>query len=350
MQQLRWILAGVCLLGLDSPQFFAQVAKPRVTLTIQEQWSNLFAGKDYEYHLTLHVAEPFQGRVQWLFTLGPAVVVRKEIAVAAKPDKPAQLNLKVSGQTVREGVILEGRLSVAVYAEKGEKPEATLVKPLWIFPHNPFADRTKWLKESKITLFDTKGTTTEVLKKMEVPFEEMRNVEAVAELKEGLLLIGEGTSFQEERGLAEAALAAAARGLPVLCLAPLEGSLPLPGTEGAPGPWPTSLSLLQQEIISRLDKRLDSQAWSADHPLVASRLVLKGDGARVIGEISRGEAGWPWLEVRFKERKGCLAFCGFGVMRHWETSPAPRFLLLRLLELLTMKDKQLPANERVVEK
>ncbi len=355
MRLLRWLkylgfLSGVCTLTVVLQLPLVQAQEPRITLAVREPWSNWFAGKDLEFPLVVQASEPFQGRLLWQFSLGPAVVVRKEAAVAAFPDKPAQVRVSLPGQKVREGVVLEGRLTVAVYADQADKPAASYVKALWIFPENPFAGKGQWLKELQITLFDSKGATAELLQKGNIPFAQTGNLDALGELKAGLLLIGEGTSFQEDRGLAEAMVAAAARGLVVLCLAPAEGALPIPGAAGSQGPAPASLSFRSREIIARLDKRLDPQVWSAAKKGVASGLVLKAEGANVIGEVSPGPGGWPWLDVHFAQTKGRLLVCGFGVVSQWEVSPAPRFLLLRLLEFVTEKDKGAPTHERTVEK
>ena len=72
-----------------------------------------------------------------------------------------------------------------------------------------------------------------MLEKARVPFTFTKNIAALDELREGLLVIGEGTAWRDYRALGEAAVKAAARGVPVLCLAPGEGRLVLPGTAGA---------------------------------------------------------------------------------------------------------------------
>lgn len=324
----------------------AQADKPRVTLTPREPWTNYFAAKDLTLHFTVQATEAFQGRAVWAFSVGPAVVTRKEVPLAVAPNKPAQLTIQLPGPEVRAGVVLDAKLAVQVFAERGDKPEASHLQTLRFFPPDPFTDRTKWLKELQITLFDPKGTTAELCKKMAIPFEESRNVAALAELKEGLIVVGEGVSFQEERGLGEALFAAAAKGRRVLCLAPAEGSLPIPTGEGADAKAAPLLAFRHQDMITRLDKRLDSHVWSADKAVVVSRLVLKGEGASVGGEIVRGPGGWPWLEARFADTGGRFVFCGFGVVSQWEASPAPRFLLLRLLEMVTEKEERAPAQER----
>jgi hypothetical protein len=219
---------------------------------------------------------------------------------------------------------------------------------LWIFPRDPFADRSEWLKSLKITLFDPEGKTAEVLEKIRVPFTFTKNTSALDELSEGLLVIGEGTAWKDYRSLGETMVKAAARGVPVLCLAPGEGTLVLPGTEGADLPAPESLTLRQEDIITELDKRLDATAWPPAGKIAASRLAIKSDRDQVVAEVSQAARAWPWLEMRYPAPKGRLLICGFGIIRQWEATPAARYLLSELFVRLTAKKQPtpLPQEER----
>jgi hypothetical protein len=214
---------------------------------------------------------------------------------------------------------------------------------LHLFPRDPFVDRQEWLKKLKITLYDPKEKTAAALKAAGVPHDLIANSAALTELREGLLLIGEGISLREERGLAEALVAAAAGGTPVICLAPVDGAFPLAGeTFKQAG----SFGLQRSAIITQLDKRLDAEAWLGGHKVVASRLALRGEGAAVTAEVDPAQGDWPWLDIPFARTPGRLVVCGFGLIEAWDAGPAPRFLLARILEHCDPKSSRpLPESE-----
>ena len=161
-------------------------------------------------------------------------------------------------------------------------------------------------------------------------------------------MIGEGTVWRDYRSLGQAMVKAAARGVPVLCLAPGEGAIALPGAADQDLPAPSAVVLRREDVIQDLDKRLDSVAWPPLGEISISRLAITGDRQRVMveaGDAGRREEparGWPWLEARYGAPRGRLIVCGFGIVRHWKAGPAPRYLLAQLLAQLAAQKPSAP--------
>ena len=61
-----------------------------------------------------------------------------------------------------------------------------------------------------------------------------------------------------------------------------------------------------------------------------SAVRLVGERGTVNVEVTDGQ-GWPWVEMEY-EGGGRLIICGFAMIEQWESTPAPRFLLARMLE------------------
>ncbi len=256
--------------------------------------------------------------------------------------------VRFTAPPVREGIVLRTALAVHVLGADG-KVTTRLERVLWIFPEDPFAGRAKWLKEREITLFDPAHTTAPMLAKVGVPFEEQNNLSALAGLGKGVLLIGEGVSFKEEAALAKIMVLLAARGVPILCLAPSEGTFFLPSMGESDKAGPESLTLRRRSVIRHLDKRLDALAWPADGKVVASSLSLGIEDGALTAEVARGEGGWPWLEMEYGG-KGRLLVCGFGIMKHWADGPTPRFLFAALLERLAEGEQAEPGRNKAAGK
>jgi hypothetical protein len=137
-------------------------------------------------------------------------------------------------------------------------------------------------------------------------------------------------SFKDYRGLGDMMVKTAARGIPVLCLAPAGGEMTMPGAGDADLPKPRSMRFAGNELIVQLDKRLDAEAWPPDGRVAAGGLKLRGDRGPVVGETAK-ESAWPWVELEYGG-KGRLVVCGFGIVEKWKNGPAPRFLFAKVLE------------------
>ncbi len=343
-----WIRCLSCL-AVYAPGVAVPLAAGRVSAAdppvVQpaETWSCVFGGSEVKFGYAVASDETFDGRFAWRFSIGPRTVLSGERAVYVLADESVDVLVPLLMPPVREGVVVEGELRIDVMSEPDGKSAAGHVRPVWIFPRSPFVDRTAWLKSCEITLFDPEGETAAVLEKEDVPFRLAVRTGALAGISDGMLLVGEGISLQGYRGLPETLYRAASSGIPVLLLAPSDGSLPLPGVSGSTYPSPQSLRLRRSDVIREMDKRLDANGWLPDDCVPASRFSLVGSHRGVSLEIAAGDAGgteggWPWVEIDYNQKRGKMIMCGFRIIRRWESGPVPRFLLVRLLEELTERE------------
>jgi len=317
----------------------AAAADNPAPLKLGDAPTNFFADSTATLHVEVP-AELAKRRVVWVHATNEGRVFSRgeaKVAPLAGANQAAKIELRLP--SVKPGVILEGVLNFSILADNGRDRLASGDARVIAFPKDPFLDRGQWLKGLKITLYDPKEKTAAVFKSAEIPHETIVNAAALSEIKEGILVIGEGLSLREERGLAEVLVAAAAGGLTVLCLAPAEGSLPLAGDDFKKA---KSFACRKESIITELDKRLDAQAWSGGRKVVASRLALRGEGPGVAAEVDLDQGDWPWLDVAFARTPGRLVVCGFGLVEAWDASPTPRFLLARILEHCETKSSKNP--------
>ena len=300
--------------------------------------TNLFGGTQARFPFTVNLPQPRGNRAAWVVTIERRTVARGEVEVVAQAGQPGRFEVRWDVPTVKEGVIVRADLVISLAG-------ATWNSPLWVFPRNPFAGQLSVFKTRPIILFDPAETTARVLEETGVTFERQRNVDALAEQANGLIIIGEGVSFRAYRGLPGILIKAAAQGRRVLCLAPVDGLLPVPGGDDPDLPAPGRLEFRDSRIIHTLDKRLDAHSWPPDGQVVASALALKAERGRVVAEVTPGPAGWPWLEVDFPASGGKLVVCGFAIVSHWDAAPAPRHLFARILDTLD-EDAKGPRNAK----
>jgi len=152
-----------------------------IKLHPQESWGNVFGGKDAVFHFSVISPESAQGTVLWQFASEGRTIARGEQAVDIAPARPAVVEIKLTVPAVKEGVIMPASLVLAVTRPGVDKAVVDVTKPLWIFPEDPFAGKTEWLKKLNLQLFDPPGKTAALFTKAGIPFNETRNIDALAE-------------------------------------------------------------------------------------------------------------------------------------------------------------------------
>jgi hypothetical protein len=331
---LRWLVLLAFPAALLVPSR-ASAVDDKTTIEDLTPWTNRFGGQEAEWQYRVAAPKAIAGRAAWWLASDGRTLARGEAKVAVGAGQTGTVKLSVPLPPVKDGVVLKTRLHVSILVD--DAAVASHEKTVWLFPRDPFTGRSEWLKSLKIVVFDPEKKTLKALELLKIPVEELGNVEGITELKSGILIVGEGLSFQDYPGLPEALTRAAARGVAVLCLAPSAGSFPIPGTENAKLPVPQGLSLRHSDVIAELDKRLDSKGWPGGK-MILGTLVIRGEAGLVQGEVAGN--GWPWFEATYTAPRGRLILCGFGIVSQLESTPTPRFLLARLLERLSEAPEQ----------
>ena len=307
----------------------AAAAEESAGLRLLDGRSATFGGTSATWRVEAHGPRVVEGHVAWSLETEGGVVARREQGVRLDPAAPASVEIVVDLPETRAGVVAEGRLRVALLDER-RQPLAELEKPVFVFGRDPATDRKQWLQELDLRLYDPSGETARRLDELGWPHRQIANPAAFAALGGGTLIVGEGCSLRENRGLMEAAIRAAQGGAHIVVLAPADGVFAPPGPAEA-GPGPAMLRFLGPEWIRELDKRLDVPALRAAFRLGGTRA-----GAEVA--VVSGE-GWAFVEARWPDG-GALVLAGPGLLDTWEISPVPRHLLVRLLEWTTAKQEK----------
>ncbi len=313
--------------------------KEKTSVEPAAAWSDVFGGVDVDVPFVVRGAEA-PGQATWSLTVGPREL---DGLAGFDPKKPANFSVRVRTPDVRPGVVLKLILTVTARSDQGAAL-ASCTKVLWVFPPDPFADRTQWLEGLKITLFDPARTTAPLLKKAGVPFKETANVAELAAKTEGMVLVGAGVSFGDYPDLWPSLMKLAGLGVPVLCLAPDAGELPLPGADAADGP--EAVAFRKAAFVRRLDKRLDAAGWAPDGKVAVSGVSLKAEDRQVLAAAGK-DGEWPWVEIDYPTPGGKLVICGFDFLGKdkWDAGPTPRYLFARVLTYLTEKSEP-EANEK----
>ena len=79
----RALLVSASCLALLCPAVEIR-AESSVSVTVQEQWSNLFAGRESVLHATVKSRDDFDGRVGWRLASSGRTIDRSERAITLK--------------------------------------------------------------------------------------------------------------------------------------------------------------------------------------------------------------------------------------------------------------------------
>ena len=312
-------------------------AADEITIEPAERWSSVFAGAETTWTYHIRSKQPIRERVAWRLTANQRTLASGEAEARGDADKPAEVSIPLRWPNVKDGVVLGVQLSVSV-------GETTHVKPVWVFPNDPFSDRQEWLKQLNLMVFDPEGDTVKQFEASDIPHSRIRQRDALDDVTEGIIVIGERTSLAKHDGLLDDLQATAARGIPVLCLASEEGHFPWPGKADRIG----SVTLRRTDVIRELDKRLDAAIWPSGKSPVSRGLIVTTRQDDVIAEVSEKPTAWPWCEWLFashchdnesSKETTRLIWCGFRVIEAWDDGPTPRYLLARMFERLEKRRK-----------
>jgi len=138
-------------------------------------------------------------RVGWSLSVDERTLSRDKVPLTAGSHWRDGVAIRLEIPAVRDGVIVEARLSVEVYDAAGKSTIGNQQRRLQIFSSNPFAGQLQWLRQLKVALFDPRGDTAAVLQQAKVPFHQVFNAAALEELKEGMVVIGQGTPLADYR-------------------------------------------------------------------------------------------------------------------------------------------------------
>lgn len=320
-------LAFLCCL-LMSPEAMADMKISPV-----ETWSTVFGEQATIRHFKISTARSFTGRVEWRITAGGATISRGEQHLVLNQGHPEILQVTATPPKVKPGI--SGEMVISIWAiEKDDSPPlAHIEKKISIFSPEILVDDLQQIKGANIHLFDPKKETAEIFRQAKIPFTLVRNIETITELKGGILVLGEGLSWKGYRGLASLLIEVVASGTSVLCLAPQDGSLPLPiigGNEDENNINVVAIDFRKENIINELHHKLDSHTWSPDKTSIRSSFFAQSQGNKLALHISNDSHGWPWLEIRFQKPDTILLFCGFGIIENWDANPTPRHLLEKI--------------------
>jgi len=289
----------------------------------------LFAQRDVAIRLRVRDVPAPDARLAWSLTAYERTIQAGDVPLL--PRDTQDISLPLRSIELRTGISLQATLTLRIL-DRRSQTLAEMVQEYWVLAPAVFSEQRTALESLQMRVFDPFAKTTDVFEQAALPFRLLTNLQELEALDAGVLVVAEGLALDETPALEEAIELALARGLSVLCLAPTEGNLIVPGLTAAAGATPASLTFENLTFIHRRDKRLSTDAWLGLSNSTTSRVKLTVEGERTVGTINRDTEGWTSIEVTFDTPRRKFIYCGVPIISVWDANPAPRYLLSAILQ------------------
>ena len=306
--------------------------KPDVQVATANPWTNLFAGRSTKLDCVVTSQQARDANLFWSLSVDRTVIARGEQAVNLSPDQPETASLKLRIPDVREGLSLPATLQLSVHPREGSPTfePVTNIIALRVFSPDATAHRNEWLKSLDIVLFDPAKRTADAFERSGIPCR-IADEPRCHELTTGLVIYGEDIEPSQLAATWQAASEAAASGRQVIVLSSPGFSLPSERVLESGNQSQLSVSFHRREILTKLDQNLDATSWPVPGRILTSSLHMTAENNVPQVQFRNDENGWHWLDARYHSG-GRLVWLGFGIIESWNSTPAARYLLLRIFE------------------
>ena len=311
-------------------------AKPVISdITKSQCW---FAGSEVKNVFSISGLETKSLSGQWRLSVANHTVARGEAALNMA-NGLVPFNITFTLPEIKPGIITDLILDLSVIDVDSGNKLVTTNKIIKSFSQDTFVDMNKWLRSLNIVLFDPEKTTVELFDNLKIPYRFTKNTDALTEINQGIVIVGEGVSLNENKGLWTVLVDVASRNIPVLCLALREGEMSISGVGIIEKSTKSSaLTIKRYQAITDINKSLDRQSWCGERMVASQSVIFKGERGLVVASVEEGCKNWLWIEQSFEGSTAKLVLCQFQIIKNWKRSPVPQYLLLNILETMCPKE------------
>lgn len=329
----RWRIVLFVFVALCHTALSQDKPDPPMNVRLTHGWTNVFAGKPARLECQVSSQAVAEATLYWSVSVDRGVIARGSRSFNLVPDRSTDVVIDVEFPELRPGLVAPAALTLQLQAA-GRRVDR--VVSMHVFSPDIGTNREQWLKSLEIVLFDPPKSTQARMNAARIPFRISEGPEGLPASR-GLLIHGEGIDPARQIASWHAAQAAAASGRRVIVLASAGATLPVESLFAAGADGSNSITLRRSDVIHILDKRLDATQWPAPGRLVAASLHWTSKAGRPHVELRNDALGWPWVDIRYANG-GRLIWTGIGLIESWETTPAARYLFVKMLEDLMVEE------------
>ncbi len=259
--------------------------------------------------------------LKWHVSRNQVVIASRQRTLKLLANRKTKTEIELELPKPRAGVPLELKLNIVI----NSKPVHQRV--LQIVSQNPLSGLNK-----QIILYDPAGETRKLFSANDVSHRLIHREVELADIRDSVILIGEGISWKKSRTLTQTIQECLQRNNQVICLRPEEGKISLTDLLDCDLGSAGQLQFSDIRIIQQLVPGILNSSLQMNGELKSQTLHLVGTRNGIFLEVQQNTIGWIWMEYHQPNLNSQFVVCMLPVVSKWNEGPLPRHLLASILK------------------
>ncbi|MFK7776638.1 MAG: hypothetical protein QM501_00775 [Gimesia sp.] len=259
--------------------------------------------------------------LKWHVSRNQVVIASRQRTLKLFANRKTKTEIELEFPKPRAGIPLELKLSIVIDSNPVHQ------RVLRVVSRNPLSSLKK-----QIVLYDPVGTTRKLFSAVDVSHRVIHREAEFADVRDSIILIGEGISWSESRTLSQTIRQCLQRENQVICLCPEDGKISLTDLLDSDLNFAGQLQFSDSRIIQKLIPGVLKSSLQTDGELESKTLHLAGMRNGISLEVQKNAEGWIWMEYQQPNLNSQFIVCMLPVVSKWNDGPLPRHLLAAILK------------------
>lgn len=300
-----------------------------LTIKSTNTWNGIFADTATPYEIVLSGEQNTHYSLTWTLKSKGRTLSNGRQTIRFSNSNAIATTLPLRTPPVKSGVNVEAELIITIINEVNSEQSTRYETKLNIYGPDLLLTDKHFYKKLNIQLFDPIGKTAKIFDDLKIPYETRTKSQLINIKQKGLIIVGEETALDQERGLINSLIKLASQGQRVLILQPSSGEIPIPELSTHAGIQTSSMSFANDSIVQSFAK---GYAWIEDSSIKTHGITLDSHRQMISARIVKNQpTNWDWFQLNFNQSGGQFIICMLSFTKHIDKNPVPQIIFSQLL-------------------